>query len=44
MEARWWVHMYLWMREQVVMRTPGLSSRARFISAYRSVETPSKAP
>ena len=43
MEARW-LYLYLWMSEQVVMRTPGLSSRARFISAYRSVESPSKAP
>ena len=39
-----WPYLYMWKSEQVVMRTPGFSSRARFISAYRSVETPSKAP
>ena len=36
--------LYVWIREQVVMRTPGLSSRARFISAKRSVDRPSRAP
>ena len=42
LEARF--HLYLWMREHVVMRTPSLSTREGFISAHRSVLKPSRAP